>query len=111
LQAKLYKSLSAKYGRANVGTEIQSGAGTRIDLVLKRGGAFWFYEIKTSSSPRECIREAIGQLLEYSNWRNPKLVTRLIVVGEHPLDSDASEYLKQLRESYSLPIHYEQLTL
>lgn len=111
LQAKLYRILSAKYGLANVGTEIQSGAGTRIDVVLNRGGAFWFYEIKTSRSPRECIREAIGQLLEYSNWRKPKLVTRLIVVGESRIDSDAAKYLQQLRESYSIPIHYEQLTL
>ena len=111
LQAKLCKLLSAKYGRHNVGAEIPSRFGTRIDVVLKRGGYFWFYEIKTAHSPRGCIREAIGQLLEYARWPRSKEAIRLIVVGELPLDAEATEYLSQLRESHSIPIHYEQLSL
>jgi hypothetical protein len=42
--------------------------GGRIDLVVRTGEGYEFYEIKTYGSARACIREAIGQLLEYAMW-------------------------------------------
>jgi hypothetical protein len=106
LQEALFFHLVKEHGSDNVGTEIPSGAGTSIDIVVKKNDAFWFYEIKTSSSPRSCIRQAIGQLLEYAFW--PELIeaTRLIVVGESVLDKEGVRYITTLRERFSLPIEY-----
>ncbi len=70
LQLKLYELLVAEFGHKNVGTELPTGNGTRIDVVVKHAKGFWFYEIKTYYSPRACIRDALGQLLEYSHWPN-----------------------------------------
>lgn len=42
--------------------------GTRVDVIVRDGSNWWYYEIKTSHSPRACMREAVGQLLEYSFW-------------------------------------------
>jgi hypothetical protein len=111
LQKALYSQLAKKYGEKNVGAEIDSGIGTNIDLVVRQEEKYWFYEIKTYHSPRACIREAIGQLLEYAFWSGSKEVTRLIIAGEVKLDSEGEQYLQTLRNRYSLPIEYEQIVL
>ena len=68
LQQALHQRLVSQFGDENVGTELASGVGTSVDLVVRRSEGYWFYEIKTVHSPRACIREAMGQLLEYSFW-------------------------------------------
>jgi len=68
LQDALYQRLAAKYGKDNVRTEQPSGVGTLIDIVVKIQDEYWFYEIKAALTPRACLREAIGQLLEYGFW-------------------------------------------
>ncbi len=111
LQAALHHKLISEFGAENVGTEIPSGIGTRIDVVLRNGKEYWFYEIKTDVSPRACLRQAIGQLLEYAFWPKAKAAARLIVVGESPIDEDGAKYLDVLNERFSLPIAYEQVSL
>jgi hypothetical protein len=109
IQKALYERLADKFGAENVRAEQASGVGTFVDAVVQRpGDVYWFYEIKTSASPRACIREALGQLLEYSNWPGSPNVERLIVVGESVLDWPAAEYLKRLQARFNLPIEYEQ---
>ena len=111
LQAALYQRLVSEYGADNVGTEIPSGVGTSVDVVVRRTDGYWFYEIKTSHSPRACLREAVGQLLEYAFWPGAQEATRLIVVGETEIDKDAEEYLRRLKERFALPIEYEQIVI
>lgn len=111
LQHALHRYLAAEYGEAEVGTELNSGGGTRIDLVVRRDPAYWFYEIKTASSARGCIREALAQLLEYSFWPGVQEAERLVVIGEPKFDADSQAYLARLREKFSLPIHYQQFDL
>jgi hypothetical protein len=111
LQEALYGRLVSQYGDKNVGTENASGAGTRVDVVVKQQKEYWFYEIKTAQSPRACLREAIGQLLEYAFWPGGQTATRLIVVGETPIERDGLEYLRRLKEQFSLPIEYEHISV
>lgn len=80
-------------------------------MMVRHPDGFWFYEIKTAQSPRACIREAIGQLLEYSLWPGSQKAVRMIVAGESELDADGAAYLESLREQFDLPIHYEQITV
>ena len=109
LQGALYRRLRSLYGAENVGTELPSGVGTSVDVVVRRTDGYWFYEIKTGVSPRACLREAVGQLLEYAFWPGAQEATRLIVVGETAMDKDAEEYLRRLKERFVLPIEYEQV--
>lgn len=111
LQKALYLRLAEKYGASNVGTELQSGVGTSVDLVVRCEGEYWFYEIKTALSPRACLRQALGQLLEYAFWPGAQEATHLVVVGEFPLDNEGAKYLNTLRERFSLPLDYEQISL
>ncbi|MFT5717972.1 MAG: hypothetical protein ACI9T7_002171 [Oleiphilaceae bacterium] len=67
-QELLYKELVIIHGKENVGTEVNVN-GTSIDLVVKKGeDKYWFYEIKTASTAKACIRQALGQIFEYSYW-------------------------------------------
>jgi len=111
LQLALYKTLCKEYGAKNVGTELSTGNGTRVDVVVQRPKGFWFYEIKTYDSSRACIREARGQLLEYSHWPTGLAASQLIVVGESKLDKEGQEYLEKLRSQFTIPINYRQVGL
>jgi hypothetical protein len=109
LQQALHAKLSLQYGADNVGTERPSGAGTKVDVVVRHPDSYWFYEIKTACSSRACIREALGQLLEYAFWPGGQEASRLIIAGEAPLDKDGEDYLQRLRNQFGLPITYEQI--
>jgi hypothetical protein len=111
LQKALYDRLARQYGADNVRTELPSGAGTSIDVAVCHEREFLFYEIKTAHSPRACLRQALGQLLEYSFWPGSQEAARLIVVGETPLDKEGAKYLRKLRKRFSLPIEYEQVVV
>ncbi len=111
LQEALYYQLTLKYGKDAVRTEQPSGVGTLIDMVVKIKNEYWFYEIKTALTPRACLRAAIGQLLEYGYWPGAKEPTRLIVIGENPIDQDAQEYIYRLSKQFSLPIEYEAIVI
>jgi hypothetical protein len=111
LQEMLYQELSKMYGEQNIGTENNTGMETKIDLVVRHGEEYWFYEIKTEKSSRLCIRQALGQLLEYSLWPRPgsQEASKLIVAGEVKLDTEGEEYLSILRKKYALPLEYHQI--
>jgi hypothetical protein len=111
LQAALTARLVAEFGEDNVADEHPSGLGTKIDVVVRRGKEFWYYEIKTALSPRTCIREALGQVFEYAFWPGAREASRLIVCGEAPLDDDGKAYLQKLKKRFHLPIAYEQIVL
>jgi hypothetical protein len=109
LQAALYSQLCAEHGAENVGTEQPSGSGGRIDTVVKTKDGYTFFEIKVGQSLQACIREAIGQLLEYSYWPSSKCAISLVVVGEPPLDSECRAYIERLQRVLSIPISYRQI--
>ena len=111
LQRTLYEGLVLKHGRKNVGTELPSGVGTKVDIVVRQKNGYWFYEIKTALTPRACLREALGQLLEYAFWPGAQEATRLIVAGESALDKEGEEYLRRLKALFALPIEYEHIII
>lgn len=109
LQRRLRDALTAE-GCPRVITEAQLGSKS-IDLVAEHDDGLWFYEVKTAASVRACLREAIGQLLEYAFWSNADRPTRLVVVGEPPLDDASRRYLAKLNAAFPLPLAYRQVTL
>jgi hypothetical protein len=111
IQDLCYEQLVKEFGKQNVGTEIQTGYGTSIDLAVNQNGEFSFYEIKTNISIRICVREAISQLLEYAHFPNKTNANKLVIVSQNTIDTDTKNYLKNLREVYRLPIHYRQFDL
>ena len=110
-QTPIYNQLSKKFGPENVGTERPTTSGGQIDVVVKKNSEFTFYEIKTSHNVRLCIREALGQLLEYAYFPPPpgaNRATQLVIVSSNVLTPEAECYLTMLRERFGLPIHYQR---
>lgn len=97
-------------GCAEVITEARLGE-RYIDVVARYGKELCFYEVKTAATVRGCLREAIGQLLEYSLWPGATRPDRLIVVGEPALDPAAESYLAALNEGFPIPIAYRRISL
>jgi hypothetical protein len=52
IQNKLYAHLRDKLGKDHVGTEVETGSGTSIDVATQVNGQITFYEIKTGESDR-----------------------------------------------------------
>lgn len=111
LQRALYESLSSEVGADNVAIEHQLELGVRVDAAIREGARLTFYELKVAPSIQACVRLAIGQLLEYAHWPAATRAAELVVVGEAAPDCDARAYLTLLRNRFTLPIWYRQLTL
>lgn len=107
IQSKIYEQLVEIHGEKNVGTENNAGIGNRIDLVVKNREKYTFYELKTGRSARKCIREAFGQLIEYSMFRDIVNVDKLIIISTNAATPEISNYLTRIRNAYSIPIYYQ----
>lgn len=107
----LFAQLETISGAENTSGEQDCGNGTPVDVAVRNGEAYTYYEIKTGLSAQSCIRQAIGQLMEYSYWPGAQAAEKLVIVGEPPLDEPAKAYLEKLRERFSLPLYYQQFDL
>ena len=110
IQLALYKQLVSRYGIDNVGTEC-ANTGVFVDFIVRDGSKYFFYEVKTSTSARGCVREALSQLIEYSYWPGVQEADRLIIVGEPALDEKTDSYLSILRNRFLVPIEYQQFVI
>ena len=111
LQAALFAHLCDIYGVNQVSGEQNCGIGKFIDVAVCDEDEYYYYEIKTGYSSGSCVREAFGQLMEYSFWPGVQAASKLIVVGECPLDSETQDYLDLLQRKFSLPLAYLQFDL
>ncbi len=100
------------YGNRNVKAEHPAGTGSnRIDIVVQENTDFLFYEIKTYSSIKACIREAIGQILEYSYFPTKSVAKELIIVSQHKADNTIQQYMAHLRTTLNIPLYYQQFDM
>lgn len=108
IQNKLIEELKRDFGDANVSVEQRLGY-SEIDVVVKEDGEFIFYEVKVASSLKRVIREALGQLMEYSYYEAMKIAKKLVIVSDYPLDDKNGAYLEFLRREFNLPVEYKQI--
>lgn len=87
IQNKLRHQLIRLYGEACVAQEERY-----VDLIVRLPSKTILIEVKSSPSPISCVREAIGQLLQYS-WRlglNGKSISYIVVGPSEPKTEDQS---------------------
>lgn len=101
LQNALYKTLAREYGEKAVQYEKDF-----VDITLTEKERLTFFEIKTAPTAKGCIRQAMGQLLEYSHYSDRKIASSLIVVGIAIPTAEDVTYLAHLRNLYEIPIWY-----
>jgi len=107
LQDALFRNLEDLHGKTSVSGEQDCGNGTPVDVAVRKGKSFVYYEIKTGLSVQSCIRQALGQLMEYAYWPGAREADKLVVVGEPPLDAEAKKYLSDIRRRFGLPLYYQ----
>jgi len=121
IQTGLKTYLEKKYGKNNVWVECPISKQSRVAIDIKslENGDYIYYEIKPYPDVRACIREALGQLLEYMYYNKDinaqaiktELPKKLIVVGKEQLNKESELYLDILNKVYKLPIEYKQFDL
>lgn len=112
IQGVLFDHLEAEYGAGNVWTEYPTGTGGFADAYVRRAdGRCIVFEIKVADTASQIVRQAMGQLLEYSFREGGLEPVQLVAVGEPPLDATTQAFLERLRADFRLAIEYIPLTL
>jgi len=106
MQELIFIQLNKDHGSQNVSCEQDTGFGTKIDVADKLSDGYTFYELKTANTSKQCIREALSQLLEYAYYPLASLASRLVIVAPVALSEDSRKYLSHLRSKFSLPLYY-----
>lgn len=102
----IYQQLYKEYGN-NVGTENDTGFGSKIDIVRKDNKSLIFYELKTGHNLKLCIREALAQLLEYAYFPGRRNADKIIIIAQHKIDSECTNYLNHIRKEFNIPVWYQ----
>lgn len=106
MQLALYGALVAAHGCDNVSCEAVTSSGRPADIIVRLPDSYELFEIKTALAPRDCVREALGQLLEYAYWPGSPHFNALWIIGPSPIDSETQEHLDGLRERFGMPMGY-----
>lgn len=92
LQFQLYKHLCEENEDDRVSTEFGIESGGRVDAVVLSESGLTFYEIKVAPSARGAIREALGQILDYSYYPETERTKGLVIVGEAAATTETVAY-------------------
>jgi hypothetical protein len=110
LQYQLVDELRREYPGAAIYCEgIVEPEGWFVDVVRQESNRTIIYEIKTDPRLHLCIRNAVGQLLQYAYWGQRQLADELVIVSRHTLDNDARNFLLSLQGQFNIPISYRQV--
>jgi hypothetical protein len=104
IQEALFNVLVAEYGKDHVGGELPSEGGGLIDMVVETPQKRILFEVKTASTARGCIREALGQILDYAFWPGSRPVDEVVIVGEVEASDTEKHYVEFLAKSFPIPI-------
>lgn len=106
IQNTLSKILRANKEYKNIKVEEK-----HIDVqATLNNGDLHFFEIKTDT-PKNNIRQAFGQLLEYSFFPESSKAAKLFVVGDEVPKEEVKKYLKHLRLKTKLEIYYRWIDM
>jgi hypothetical protein len=102
IQSAFAKQLLSDYPNDIVRTEHNF-----IDIVRQHKTELFYYEVKPYNTAYNCIRTAIGQLLDYyhSNPHSKKEI-HLRVIGSAPITTSDKEFIDFIKDSLSISFDY-----
>jgi hypothetical protein len=108
MQKTLLAHLRNEYPTATIVREESN-----VDVIVTSSTERILFEIKSDLEPREVIRKALGQLLEYAYHpiRRSEPASRLVIVGRRALCPLDQQYLDLLRSRFSLPLEYRVVSV
>lgn len=114
MKENIYKEFKKQFEgtRIQIGTENPTGYGTSVDFVINDPTyGLTFYEIKTGGTALSCIREGLGQIVEYCYYPANRNASRLVIVSPHPVDANIKLYMRHLRTVLGIEIYYQCYSL
>jgi hypothetical protein len=102
----LYLSQTKAFSDYEISTEMTRIGQKLVDCLCKNGKEYILFEVKTMSNATQNIRQALGQLLEYSLTDPHVIIKKGIIVGPAIPSSEELEYLKRLITNIKIPIEY-----
>ncbi|WP_412468714.1 hypothetical protein [Pedobacter sp. KLB.chiD] len=106
IQQALEKSLAEEFGKENVILEENY-----VDIKLIQPGYVVLYEVKSAPYASACVRDALGQLLLYSQSGNEVKPKKHIVVGQYPATKNDLQYINFIKENLRLDFDYHHIEL
>jgi hypothetical protein len=82
-----------------------------VDLTVTTAKGRMLFELKATTSARQAIRLALGQLLDYAFFHDVGRELQLVIVGQGPGTAATDRYLAYLTKQFKLPIRYRQYVL
>lgn len=103
MQNRFLRYLKEKHQGQHVEREYEN----RVDVYRQFGKSEWMYEIKPFESPYRCIREGIGQLLDYVHRfkKHPNL--KIIIVGPEKPKAKDQRFIDHIQQSIGLDFEYQ----
>lgn len=107
IQNAVAEILKSQYTNLQLETNPNGLSEQRVDIqgLSDKEKEWHYFEVKTVSAKR-CIREALGQILEYAHYPSEERAKKFFIVGPEPPDENDKTYMQLLRNKYSIPIWY-----
>ena len=107
IQNAVAEILKSQYSKLYVEMNPNGLSEQRVDIqgFSNKEKEWHYFEVKTVSAKR-CIREALGQILEYAHYPNDERAKKFFIIGPEPPDETDKAYMKLIRKKYSIPIWF-----
>jgi len=78
-----------------------------VDIIVRSAAGTSYYEVKAYNTAKQCLREALGQIIEYSWFKNPAHNNlNLIIVGPRQASPSEKEYIDYINTNFHQQISY-----
>lgn len=101
IQNKFIKYLANNYPNESI-----KGEKNRIDAKRENDSEIHIYEIKPYENVFSCIRDGIGQLLDYSHHYNTKKEIKIYIVGPNTPNDKDLKFINAIRNNIKIPFSY-----
>lgn len=95
-----------KYLQETYPDDKPTGEKQRIDAKRETQNEIFIYEIKPFESVYACIRNGIGQLLDYSHQQKSKKEKRIIIVGPNEPEQHDLDFISAVKNVLQIPFGY-----
>lgn len=103
IQQEIFNKFVEIFGKENVKMEENY-----VDISLIKDDTIFLIEVKPYNSARQCIREGIGQLLDYyQKHHNTKTDIILVIVGYGEPNNDDIEFINFIKNSFKIKFLYQ----
>ncbi|MBL7840159.1 MAG: hypothetical protein JNJ75_08480 [Cyclobacteriaceae bacterium] len=106
LQEALRKLLIAEHGKDSVVVEENY-----VDLKLVKPNHIVFYEVKSCAFASDCVKEALGQILQYSLNDTDVRPKKHVIVGQYPATEEDEKYIKYVQKNLRVNFGYMNVDL